>query len=799
MSEQPAKSSEVEGNKESEPKKSSSLKRWGYRLALLGGIGGAGYVGTEHHQAKTNDANARLDHAVSLSEMTPQEKVKQLIGTTLYGSDIEHTIAQLSPERMEKWLSTFPDTGLIHLYGTEMESIEAAKEKVAELRTLGGSFFVSADIEGGLVSHLQLTKEDLEAHGAPAELFNLRLAEYEYYLKKYEGDESRVVSPDTHPLPSQEWLGETYRSLETEAKRLEFLQMMQGYGLTIARICEEIGINFVFGPVLNTVSNTEGDSPIAYNDRAYSEDYKTVADLAIAYLAGFKDVPSVVPIPKHFYADGLSIADPHDTKAEVEIDGRRGTALLPFRDVINFAEEYSPKMEVLLEKIRRMQVRNAERREQYDAATTDSEKTRFEATIAANQRIIDGYRDQLEKMQAHRLRELFIDGIDMPGLMTSSVAGNIYAEQGTPVMYSTAAVESLGRAKDDSGFGFSGFTITDDAQMESATNWIEGVSERHNLDVSTEALSVYQALAAGNEIALISHIAGSEEAIADEVVNLIAAEVDLDENGQPDLTEQMLTESVEKLFELKAQLGLVSEKEINGDTYYVLNPDFYDPSVWDALAGSFFSNQWPWLSDSEYYEADGRTKGWSDLPALLKKAVWNFSTSVYAIAALNNEWLHDAVGQLDRRAQLREERWMTADQNEEEIIIVDKSARFLWRYNQETRELIESFPIGIGKGGMGPRRIPGDHVTPSGTYQFVQRRDDPFWQETFNQPLPKYYGGADGGMLVFAGPWAPEIATHGSDDAVLGEVSNGCIRLPNMKVAEMMHQVPLGSFVVITD
>lgn len=55
---------------------------------------------------------------------------------------------------------------------------------------------------------------------------------------------------------------------------------------------------------------------------------------------------------------------------------------------------------------------------------------------------------------------------------------------------------------------------------------------------------------------------------------------------------------------------------------------------------------------------------------------------------------------------------MDAEKNPKELILVDKSARYLWRYDLQTRELIESFEIGIGSGGVGPRRVVGDHRTP---------------------------------------------------------------------------------------
>ena len=53
-------------------------------------------------------------------------------------------------------------------------------------------------------------------------------------------------------------------------------------------------------------------------------------------------------------------------------------------------------------------------------------------------------------------------------------------------------------------------------------------------------------------------------------------------------------------------------------------------------------------------------------------------------------------------------------------------------------------------------------------------------------------------MLVLAGQWHPEIAIHGSVFESEGEVSNGCVRVPNSDIQELLDIIPLGTMVVIT-
>jgi lipoprotein-anchoring transpeptidase ErfK/SrfK len=180
-----------------------------------------------------------------------------------------------------------------------------------------------------------------------------------------------------------------------------------------------------------------------------------------------------------------------------------------------------------------------------------------------------------------------------------------------------------------------------------------------------------------------------------------------------------------------------------------------------------------------------------DLPAttkqpnsieLLYKAMKNFSLSLYRVSfpALNPAYTE-------------------AETKSKKLIIVDKSIEKMFIYDLETRKKEKEYAIGIGKGGLTPRRYVGDHSTPTGTYSVVGKRDDAWWKENKGVNFPDVYGGKDGGMLVLAGQWHPEIAVHGSDQATSGQVSNGCVRVENKDIKTLMKVVPVGSMIIITN
>lgn len=88
----------------------------------------------------------------------------------------------------------------------------------------------------------------------------------------------------------------------TEASQTQ----MYDYGQAVGKDCHRVGINMVFGPVLDVVSD-----PHCYMyKRSLGTDPNRVAEQAIAYARGLLDT-GVMPVGKHFPGLGRSKTDPH--------------------------------------------------------------------------------------------------------------------------------------------------------------------------------------------------------------------------------------------------------------------------------------------------------------------------------------------------------------------------------------------------------------------------------------------------------------------------------------------------------
>lgn len=117
-----------------------------------------------------------------------------------------------------------------------------------------------------------------------------------------------------------------------------------------------------------------------------------------------------------------------------------------------------------------------------------------------------------------------------------------------------------------------------------------------------------------------------------------------------------------------------------------------------------------------------------------------------------------------------------------------------------------SAPIGIGKG---IRLVTDDDdwhfTTPAGHYRVELKERDPVWiaPDWFflenNRPIPawndpsRYFPGGLGAAAVY---FHPELAIHGTDRTDLG-VSHGCIRLSTRYALRLLHNVRIGTEVII--
>jgi beta-glucosidase-like glycosyl hydrolase len=728
----------------------------------------------EYGQRRINMKNAAMNHAFTIGQLPLNQKLRYAVGTSLYGSNRTQGIANKMPI-VGPLLRHNAETGLVHLYASELQSVADAKKNITEIRkSASRPVLISADIEGGLIRHFRFTEQDLRQFEIPERILVERRNEHRFYLEKHAGDASKVRSIEEFPLPSQEWLGRVYLKLTTDSARQQFLQDIQGYGRAVALLCEHVGINVVFGPNLDIVENIDGDRPDEKNDRSFGTRSGTVSALARAYIRGFKESASVVVVPKHFVGSSLADTDPHTTTATAVIDRRSG-ALIPYRDVINDAisPELSARQIADLEaRIATIEARNAEYTQRL-ATVSEKDRARLVETIAANERNITLWRARIEQLK----RDPESRG-SIGGMMTAVTSNGLWGDEAVPSAFSRRTLRALTGPKSATALGLKGPAFTDDLSMASAQAHIHAIMQQRAKQevLDPQALAIHQALAAGNSVALIRGIAGKEALVLSEVAKYIQSGLDMNNDGRPDLTEAEVDALVKKVLDLQVQVGLLQKQTIRGEEYYVLPPTFYNPTTLQVLLNSFFSNQWPFLSNDTPAPNPERKPS---VITLAEKAAKNFLLSLLRVNVPHINPTYE-----------------TGATREQHMIVVDKSAQHMWIYDAKTRTLKQSFDIAIGRGGLQERRHVGDHVTPTGTYQVVGKRDAAWWKADGRGEFPAEYGG---GMLVLAGQWHPEIAIHGSPPlGDTGQVSNGCVRVPNEHIDTMLHQIPVGTMVIIT-
>lgn len=104
-------------------------------------------------------------------------------------------------------------------------------------------------------------------------------------------------------------------------------QAMYDYGAEVGRECGAVGINMVFGPVLDVAP---GPGWYMYR-RSLGPDPVRVAELGLAYARGLEDM-GVMPVGKHFPGHGYTRTDPHVWLPVIDREAGefRRNDLLPF-------------------------------------------------------------------------------------------------------------------------------------------------------------------------------------------------------------------------------------------------------------------------------------------------------------------------------------------------------------------------------------------------------------------------------------------------------------------------------------
>lgn len=747
-------------------------------VMLAAGLFGTKEVTTQE-QGKVNAEHAQMDHAFQISDLTTEAKIRQVIATTIYSSKKD--------EQLNKWLAknantemndydNVPNAGQIQLYMPEMKSLEETKKIIEKMRRKSSiPVLISADLEGGYVNHNKFTKQDYEKFGMPKEIFEMRDREQKAISEKHEKQDIGLGI-----LPSEEWIGREYSQIwKNDEKRKAFLEIMTQYGKSIGKMCEYLGINMVLGPVLDKVENINAeDNPISNADRAYSENVDVIIDLGVAYIRGFAECPGVIPVPKHFVGDGNSIVDPHKAESTANI-GKNSGALIPFKFAFDGYLLWEKKnLEKIKTDVAKLGKQLIEKNKEHSRAKNPKQRSKIVTEII-------NMKTQLRQLN-RQIREIETKGSgnSTKAILMSTVGNNVYGQDSSiPTVYNQAPFRALRRSKDANGFGFKGVVITDDLTMQSASRYIASKYKISD-EKAVEAMSIYEALKTGNDIVFIKNVGENLDGIVHEVAELINKKIDADKDGQPDVTVEHLNQIVEKILEMKVRMGLMDEAEIRGKRYYLLNSQTLNPTTLKVLRDSFFSNQWPWLSKDEYYKNEGVNRKKNDLQ-LAYEATKNFILSLYRVINNSKDVKYTGDGKEPRK-----------------LIVIDKSAREMFIYDEASGTLEKHLEIAIGSGTQAlpptaDRRIFGDKKTPTGYYEVVEKRDGKDFED--NPEKQEFYGGENGGMLVLAGPWHPNIAIHGTTKETTGAVSNGCIRTSDATIQELMKTIKIGTKVVITN
>lgn len=229
-------------------------------------VSSATYVQTKRHSAdRTEDAYRWADSV--LNGMTLEEMAGQLVMPAVFAESDEASLA-----RLERYVADSKVGGVAFHKGDTLSMKRISRMLQARTRV---PLFLAIDAETGL---------------------GMRL-------------EGAAVYPANYKLS-----GETQEG-------------MYEYGNAVGRDCKGVGLNMVFGPVLDVA---EKPSSYMYR-RSLGSDPVRVADLGTAYARGMADA-GIMPVGKHFPGHGRTDTDSHERLPVLSFsaDELRKVDLLPF-------------------------------------------------------------------------------------------------------------------------------------------------------------------------------------------------------------------------------------------------------------------------------------------------------------------------------------------------------------------------------------------------------------------------------------------------------------------------------------
>lgn len=130
-------------------------------------------------------------------------------------------------------------------------------------------------------------------------------------------------------------------------------------------------------------------------------------------------------------------------------------------------------------------------------------------------------------------------------------------------------------------------------------------------------------------------------------------------------------------------------------------------------------------------------------------------------------------------------------------IIVDKPGLMLYVCSEEG-DTVFSAPVACGR-NLGDKQRRGDNRTPEGTFSVSQIQDSRSWLHDNRDGLGPVKGCYGPWFIRIRHPKWTSIGIHGTrfPKSIGTRASEGCIRLNNEKVVELLKYVSIGSPVII--
>ncbi len=139
------------------------------------------------------------------------------------------------------------------------------------------------------------------------------------------------------------------------------------------------------------------------------------------------------------------------------------------------------------------------------------------------------------------------------------------------------------------------------------------------------------------------------------------------------------------------------------------------------------------------------------------------------------------------------------DVKDSTFIIISKQDMMLYHYSYKG-ELLQKSPVATGK-NLGNKAVIGDLKTPEGVFSIGGVRDASTWGHDFKDDSIGEIKGAYGPYFISLNvPGQKGIGIHGTHDpnSIGTRASEGCIRMRNEELVELVNHIKSATVVIIT-